>query len=990
LLDPTQGIRAFEVVVALALKRKKKLFRLWMKTVLAAVLAALLWGGAGLVHSAAGQVPRNSTGSPSSNPPQSNSVLISLTAEERAWLRSHPVIRVVQDPGWPPVEFVNDRGEPSGISNDYLKLIEQRLDVKFKRVLNLSWQEAYARLKNRDLDMTTCVAVTPQRTEFWTFTKPYLKIPIVILTHADVPYIAGLGELAGTKVAVVDGYVAGEWIPRDFPNIRLVRVRTVREGLDLLEKREVFAFVDNMLVTGYYLTKLESANLKIAGESSYVNAQAMAVRKDWAVLAGILDKALDSISEEESTAIYRKWVPVRYEHGFNYSLFWRVLALFAVVLAGLVIWIRKLSRVIEARKRAEAALSDTETRYRLLFEQSPDGIVIIDPGTAQLLEFNDTACRQLGYSREEFARLSIPDIDAAETSKETKDRITKVMSEGRNDFETRHRTKQGEIRDIRVTAQFIEILGRRVYHCVWRDITERNRAEEEIRASERQLKSYIESAGDAIYVLEAETGRVRDCNERACLDLGHSKEELLKLSAPDIESRLTSDEVAMAHHDLSTGVVKTIDGVHKRKDGTLFPVEIRLSPLASTHSHLIIAVVRDITERKLAEKENAKLEAQLRQAQRMESVGRLAGGVAHDFNNMLGVILGHTELALNQLDPSQPLYDDLIEIQKAADRSANLTRQLLAFARKQTAAPRVLDLNLTIASMLNMLQKLIGEDINLNWHPIEKLWSVKIDPAQIDQILANLCVNARDAIPGIGKISIETENCTLDADYCAANKGAVPGEYVRLTVSDNGCGMDKGTLANIFEPFFTTKGIGKGTGLGLATIYDIVKQNNGYIKVYSEPGHGSTFSIYLARYVDNTEQAKGTEAVVQRAKHSHETILLVEDELSLLKSIKTMLESQGYTVLAASTPGEAIRLAKEHGSEIQLLMTDVVMPEMNGRDLAMNLLSFYPHLKQLFTSGYTADVITQQGVLADGVYFIQKPFTSQSLATKICEVLDKA
>ena len=774
-----------------------------------------------------------------------------------------------------------------------------------------------------------------------------------------------------------------------------------------------------------------------------------------------------------------------------------------------------------------------------------------------------------------------------------------------------------------------------------RQIASQKQAGEEVWASERQLRSYFENAGDAIYILEAETGRIRDCNERASLDLGYSREEILKLSAPDIESRLTSDEIDAIHHDLSAGVVKTIDGVHKRKDGTLFPIEIRLSSLFSTHSHLIIAVVRDvtvrkqneqilqkseaklrdildatpfpvalvdtlgdniefwsrsaldlfghtaptakewyqlaypdpdyrhevmerwkpalekarrcnqtvntgeyrvtcrdgsvricelyaaflaeklvvtfnditecrraeealresedrfgtlfeeandgmlladaetkrftlvnrqiqkmldysevelqqmtvadihpaaelsavldqfeklargkialspgipmrrkdgtvfyadvystavhlkhrkcmlgvfrdITERKRADEEKAQLEAQLRQANKMESVGRLAGGVAHEFNNMLGVILGHAELALSQVDPAQPLHDDLNEIRKAAERSANLTRQLLAFARKQTAAPRVLDLNLVITNMLNMLQKLIGEDINLNWQPIEKLWSAKIDPSQIDQMLTNLCVNARDAISGVGNITIGTGNSTLDENYCAAHIGSVPGEYVTLTMSDDGCGMDKDTLANIFEPFFTTKEFGKSTGLGLATIYGIVKQNNGYIDVCSEPGQGATFTIYLPRYVDKTEHAAGTECVVSRIKRGHETILLVEDELAILKMATRMLEIQGYTVLTASTPGEAIRLAKEHSGEIYLLITDVVMPEMNGQDLAKNLLSLYPHIKCLFMSGYTSDIISDNDVFDEGVSFIQKPFTSQSLATKIREMLGQA
>jgi signal transduction histidine kinase len=396
------------------------------------------------------------------------------------------------------------------------------------------------------------------------------------------------------------------------------------------------------------------------------------------------------------------------------------------------------------------------------------------------------------------------------------------------------------------------------------------------------------------------------------------------------------------------------------------------------------ALLHEVAERKRAEAEKVTLEAQFQQAQKMESVGRLAGGVAHDFNNKLGIILGYTELALEEVDPSQPLHANLQEIRKAANHSADLTRQLLAFARKQTIAPKILDLNETVESMLKMLQRLIGEDIDLAWLPGRHLWPVMMDPSQIDQILANLCVNARDAIADVGKVTIETETVTFDEAYCAVHAGFVPGDHIRLAVSDNGCGMDKDTQVHIFEPFFTTKGVGHGTGLGLATVYGIVRQNSGFINVYSEPGQGTTFAIYLPRHVGKTAQIR-KKASAKLAARGNETILLVEDEPTILKMTAMMLEMLGYTVLSANTPGEAIRLAGEFTGEIHLLLTDVVMPEMNGRDLSINLLSRYPRLKRLFMSGYTANVIAHHGVLDEGVSFIQKPFSTNDLADKVRE-----
>jgi PAS domain S-box-containing protein len=411
-------------------------------------------------------------------------------------------------------------------------------------------------------------------------------------------------------------------------------------------------------------------------------------------------------------------------------------------------------------------------------------------------------------------------------------------------------------------------------------------------------------------------------------------------------------------------------------------------PLAEDILQLVAVRAAGEMERLDAEEAKARMEARLQQAQKMEVVGRLAGGVAHDFNNMLGVVLGHAEIALERLAPSDQLHSDLTEIHKAASRSADITRQLLAFARKQTIAPIVMDLNDTVTGMLKMLQRLIGENIDLQWHPGMGLWPVKTDPSQIDQILANLCINVRDAIAGPGKVIIETSKAAFDEAYCADHAGFVPGEYVRLAVSDNGCGMDKEAQSHLFEPFFTTKELGKGTGLGLATVYGIVKQNAGFINVYSETNQGTTLTIYFPRHIGKAEQAR-TEDPPKPAVRGQETILLAEDEPAVLDLTKSLLERQGYTVLAASTPGEAIRLANEYAGEIHLLMTDVVMPEMNGRDLAKTLLTLYPRLKRLFTSGYTADIIAHNGVLDEGVHFIQKPFSIKALAAKVREVLDQ-
>ena len=406
-------------------------------------------------------------------------------------------------------------------------------------------------------------------------------------------------------------------------------------------------------------------------------------------------------------------------------------------------------------------------------------------------------------------------------------------------------------------------------------------------------------------------------------------------------------------------------------------------------SYVCRVVLTNITVRKNLEEEKLKIEALYRQAQKMESVGRLAGGVAHDFNNKLTIILGFADLIMAELDPARPIYADLKEIRRAALHSADLIRQLLAFSRKQHILPQIIDLNRTVAGMLKMLQRLIGENITLDWLPKDGLWTVKIDPSQVDQILANLCVNARDAIASFGRLTIATDNMIVDQPYCANNLDCLPEEYVVLTVTDNGCGMDKKTLNLIFEPFFTTKEPGIGTGLGLSSVYGAVKQNNGFIDVSSKPGSGTTFKIHLPRQMDKTTLMPTKSANLPHQGKSA-TILLVDNEEGLLKMITRQLEKFGYSVLAANTPMEALRLAEEFSGEIDLLLTDVILPQMTGWDLAKKLLSSYPLQKSLFMSGHTFSRIVQQGFVVLKEQFLQKPFNENQLAAKIREVLNGA
>lgn len=546
-----------------------------------------------------------------------------------------------------------------------------------------------------------------------------------------------------------------------------------------------------------------------------------------------------------------------------------------------------------------------------------------------------------------------------------------------------HLTRHLELRAIPRIDAHGRCVG--VVHVV-RDVTERKRTTDALRESESRHRTIIQTAMDGFWAVDME-GRLLEVNESYCRMSGYSAQELRGMRVAELDAIETEADVASRISTIIEHGESRFESRHRRKDGTVFDVEVSVRFLTEGGVRMI-AFLRDITARKQAEEKRASLEAELRQSQKMESVGRLAGGVAHDFNNMLGVILGHADLALAQVDPALPLYADLVSISNAARRSADLTGQLLAFARKQTVVPRVLDLNDAVAGMLAMLNRLIGEDISLRWLPAHGLWPVRIDPSQFDQILANLCVNARDAIAGVGSVTISTANRTVDDVESAGDIGMTPGEFVLLVVSDDGSGMDRETLSHIFEPFFTTKGVGKGTGLGLASVYGAVTQNGGSIGVRSEPGAGTTFTISLPRHAGRVEDARA-DGAHEPVRRGDETILLVEDEALILALTKTVLGGLGYAVLAAGSPAEALRLAGEHAGRIDLLMTDVVMPEMNGRELAARVAIIRPDIKILLMSGYTADAVARHGVLEDGVQFLQKPFAIMDVAAKIRETLDR-
>jgi len=547
----------------------------------------------------------------------------------------------------------------------------------------------------------------------------------------------------------------------------------------------------------------------------------------------------------------------------------------------------------------------------------------------------------------------------------------------------------GETRLFQTIKVPLKVSGNGTFHVlgIATDITERKRTEQILRETEERYRLLFDSNPLPMWVYDRDTLGFLAVNDATVSQYGYSRDEFLSMTIKDIRAR---EDVAalLARISDERGFNSAGTWKHKRKDGSSIDVEIISHPLTLSGRDAKLVLANDVTERKKAEEALRDTEDQLRQAQKLEGVGRLAGGIAHDFNNLLTVINGFSALAMRDLKPEDPLFGNLEEIKKAGERAASLTRQLLAFSRRQVLQPKILNLDTVVADMEKMLRRIIGEHIDLRAVLEPTLGNVNADPGQIEQIILNLVVNARDSMPAGGKLTIETDNVYLDEEYVREHVGAQLGRHVMLAVTDTGHGMDQETMARIFEPFFTTKETGKGTGLGLSTVYGIVKQSGGNIWVYSERGRGTTFKIYLPRIDDDAEKyGHGGDAATITT--GNETILLVEDEEMLRKLGRQTLKGHGYEILEAANGDEAIALSAQHEGTIHLLLTDVVMPGMSGCEVATRLLESRRSLRVLFMSGYTDDAIVHQGVLDESANFIQKPFSPDQLACRVREVLDQ-
>lgn len=637
-------------------------------------------------------------------------------------------------------------------------------------------------------------------------------------------------------------------------------------------------------------------------------------------------------------------------------------------------------RDITQRKLAESAMLESEERYRILVEESPDAIVVHSAGKIVYVNSASLELMKVGPS-DQILGLDLIDFVHPDSRREVMSRITEMSRTMKPAalLDEKFIRFDGTVVNVEVVSAPITFLGRPSFQVIFRDITQRKQTEEQLRLQ----SAAINNTPNGVVVTD-NRGTIVWHNPAFEKLTGYPSLEAIGRNLREfVESgSLGTDIYDEIWEGLQSGRSWHGDLLSRTKDGTIYTEEMTIAPVfdnSGSVSH-VVAIKQDITDRR-------SLEERFLQAQKLEGIGRLAGGVAHDYNNIMGVIVGHSTMLRKWLSQGDPARLSAEAILSAANRGTELTKQLLAFARKDIVSPKVINVNTSIESIQRMLQRIIGENLTLVFLPQKNLWNVKVDPTQFDQILVNLATNARDAINDVGTISIGTTNVKITDADTGGQVGFLPGEYVLISFTDSGEGMDKDTMEHIFEPFFTTKPKGQGTGLGLSTVYGIIKQNDGSIFVESHPGHGTEFKIYLPRFCG--ELTPEQKPVLEDDLKGNETVLVVEDQADLLDLTKISLEEYGYNVLAALGPGDALLVCETYLGEIHLLLTDVIMPIMNGKELSERIKEMRPGIKTLFMSGHTADMLAPHGILDNGIELLEKPFAPFELAKHVHDILNR-
>ncbi len=810
-----------------------------------------------------------------------------FTQKEKNWLKAHPRINVAFDRNFAPMEFLDKNGNPAGIALDYLKLISQKTGINFDYVKPPSWKDTVELARNEKVDLLPCITKTKARAKYLSFTAPYLNIPVVIYTRRDVPYVGSLNELKNKKVAVVKAYAAEEWLSHDYPGILLVKVKNIEEGFQLLQQRKVDAFIINILSGSYYLGKLKAYDIKVAGKTPYTYKFAVAVRPDWPIFSQILQKTLASIPELQRNKIYRKWISITYEHGFNYALFWKIFIPILLFLALIFYWNQRLAREIRQRVKAqnELALLNTELDQR------------IQERTADLMNSNIA-----------------------------------------------------------------------------------------LEQSEKRYRLLFNSGQDAILVfnLNPDNGNpysITDCNQKVCELLEFKHQELCGKSMTEIISNNKNETFCNYIENFRNQGSELVGLEFIARSGTCIQVEMTTQYVELKDKPAAMAIARDVTKR-------LEMEKRQRHSQKMEALGSLAGGIAHDFNNIIAGIKGYAELTLMSNKANSYVKSYMSRIKDASVRAADLVKQILTFSRQIDNKRTPVEIKPIVNEALKLLRASIPKTIEIRENADENPGLVLAAPTQIHQIIMNLCTNAYHAMEtkgGILSVNLYKLNSKRDKDY--KNFILKAGRYVILEVTDTGCGICDAVLEHIFEPYFSTKDKDKGTGLGLSVVHGIIKNHDGYISVSSREGEGTTFTIFFPRIKNNLSD-KDEVPANNEIQGGSETILLADDDAVCLEMASEMLSDLGYQIKKANNGLDALLIFEENPKAIDIVITDMSMPGLNGLQLTEKLLNLSPEKPVIMSTGFSELVNEEQAFAAGVKAFIMKPIVKREMAKIIRGILD--
>jgi PAS domain S-box-containing protein len=930
---------------------------------------------------------------------------VPLTEEERQWLEAHPIVKIAPAPHWPPGDFFDEDGNYRGMTKEYLQILEENLDIKFEIVKLETWDECIQNAKSREIDIISSAARSPERAEYMLFTKPYLTLPAVILVRTENPEMLTLGNLRDKSVAVVQGYATQEYIETYYPDIDLVPVPDTQTGLNKLSFGAVDAMVSNVATATYYIRKEGILNLRVAGNTGYNWKVTLMSRKDWPQLNSILDKGLMSITPEQRQEIYNNWVYL--EQGKSVFTKEELIALFLIIAIGtalfmvIMIWNWSLKRKVDQktkelkielleRKKAEERIRKSEERLRTILYTSNEGFWEID-NKGLITHLNPEMCSILDAEKSEIMGHSIFEFVDKENADIFRSQMKKREYGEKSSYEiTLKRPHNAEVHCLfNATPLFDEAGNKTGAFAMVTDITERKKAEKKLLDTRNYLKNVFNSMPSMLISVNAQ-GVITEWNTAA--------EEYTGIPAIKAISRKVWEVVPFLtkyKEDFREVVTSHSQEIFQRERVGLQDkkyVNISMSPLIFNENDGAVIRVDDVTELE-------KKDQQLRQAQKMETVGNLAGGLAHDFNNVLGGILGMVSLIKYMLDTGDIKLDefrsDVNAIEKASQRAADMVNQLLALSRKHELTFVPVDINYNIKAVLKICKNTFDKSININVNHVEEKALIMGDPAQLQQVLLNLCINASHAMtlmrqegePQGGTLTIAIEKINADKYFCATHPEAIEGGYWILSVGDTGVGMDSRTLTKIFDPFFTTKEKFRGTGLGLAMVYNIIKQHKGFIDVYSEPGVGTTFNIFLPvlENVDELSDMNDRDAEIPKGKG---LILIVDDEEIMRLTAQRILEACGYDTILATDGEEAVKIFREAFDEITAVVLDMAMPTMSGKEAYREMKRIYPQIKVLMASGFKQDKRIQDAMEMGVNGFIKKPYTMKELGTAIKKVLD--